>query len=248
MKSQRKTSKPVKSQNKTILRIDIITAFPDMFTSVLQASILKIAQEKKIVEIFLHNIHDYAEDKFRHIDDSPFGGGSGMIIQCQPVFKCIEKLKSERSYDEIIYMSADGERLNQKTANQLSLNGNIIILCGHYKGVDQRIRDTLIKREISIGDYVLSGGELPAMVLIDSVIRLLPGVLGDAASALEDSYQDGLLEPPYYTRPAEFRGMLVPEILLSGDPKKIDSWRKEQSIEKTKIRRPDLFSEFECDE
>jgi tRNA (guanine37-N1)-methyltransferase len=248
MKSLRKTSKPNTKTDQTILRFDIVTAFPDMFASVLQTSIIKIAQEKKIADIFLHNIHDYAEDKFLHIDDAPFGGGSGMIIQCQPVFKCIEKLQSERQYDEIIFMSADGEKLNQKLANQISLNKNIIILCGHYKGVDQRIRDALITKEISIGDYVLSGGELPAMVLIDTIVRLLPGVLGDAASALDDSYQDGLLEPPNYTRPADFRGMTVPEVLLSGDPKKIDAWRHEQSVEKTKIRRQDLFNEFECDE
>ncbi len=223
------------------MRIDIITAIPSMFESVLSSSILKIAREKDLVEYVLHNLHDYAEDRFRHIDDAPFGGGGGMIISCQPVFKCIEKLKAERNYDEIIYMSADGETLNQSIANELSMKGNIIILCGHYKGIDQRIRDTLITREISIGDYVLTGGELPAMVLIDSLIRLIPGALGDAASALGDSFQDGLLEAPYYTRPAEFRGMKVPEALLSGNHMEIEKWRHEQAYEKTRLRRPDLL-------
>lgn len=224
-----------------LLRIDIVTALPDMFRSVLGASIIKIAQEKGVARLVLHNLHDYAEDKYRHIDDEPFGGGAGMIIQCQPVFKCIEKLKSERDYDEIIYMTADGKTLNQTTANELSLKRNMIILSGHYKGVDQRIRDSLITSEISIGDFVLSGGELPSMVLIDSIVRLLPGVLGDAESSLEDSFQDGLLEPPYYTRPADFRGMKVPEILLGGNHKEIQEWRREESYQKTKERRPDLL-------
>ncbi len=226
-----------------LIRIDIITAFPDMFSSVLNTSIMKIAQEKGIVEIYRHNLHDYAEDKFRHIDDEPFGGGAGMIIQCLPVFKCIETLKSERNYDEIIFTSADGTPLKQNVSNELSMMKNLIILTGHYKGIDQRIRDTLITREISIGDYVLSGGELPAMVLVDSIVRLLPGVLGDAESSLEDSFQDGLLEPPYYTRPADFRGMKVPDILLGGNHKEILEWRREQSWQKTKNRRPDLLEE-----
>ena len=223
------------------LRIDIITAFPDMFENILNTSILKIAREKGLVSIVTHNLHDFADNKFRHIDDTPYGGGAGMIIKCQPVFDCIEKLKSERNYDEIIYMAADGEPLKQATANQLSLNQNIIILAGHYKGIDQRIRDKLITKEISIGDYVLSGGELPALVLTDTIVRLIPGVLGDSESALEDSFMDGLLEPPYYTKPADFRGYKVPEILRSGNQKEITKWRNEQSLVKTQERRPDLF-------
>lgn len=225
------------------LRIDIVTAFPDMFSSVINSSIIKIACEKQLVAIFLHNLHDYAEDRFRHIDDTPFGGGAGMIIQCLPVFKCIEKLKSERNYDEIIYMTADGEKLNQTLANELSMKKNIIILAGHYKGIDQRIRDVLITREISIGDYVLSGGELPAMVLVDAIARLVPGVLGNSESALEDSFQNGLLDPPWFTRPADFRGYKVPEVLLSGNHKAIEQWRYEQALEKTKKLRPDLLKD-----
>jgi tRNA (guanine37-N1)-methyltransferase len=226
-----------------LIRIDIVTAFPAMFESVLNVSMIKIGREKGVAKIFTHNLHEYAEDKFRHIDDVPYGGGAGMIIQCQPVFKCIEKLKSERHYDEVIYTSADGVALDQSIANELSLKKNLIILTGHYKGVDQRIRDSLVTREISIGDYVLSGGELPAMVIIDSIVRLLPGVLGDAESSLEDSFQDGLLEPPFYTRPAEFRGMKVPDVLLGGNHKEIQEWRREQSYQKTLTRRPDLLDE-----
>lgn len=229
--------------NDKLLRIDIVTAFPGMFTSVFGTSIIKIAQEKGILEINCHNLHDFAEDKFRHIDDEPFGGGAGMIIKCQPVFKCIEKLEAERDYDEIIYTSADGIPLKQSIANEISLNKNIIILTGHYKGIDQRIRDTLVTREISIGDYVLSGGELPAMVLVDSIVRLLPGVLGDAESSLEDSFQNGILEPPYYSRPSNFRGMNVPEVLLGGNHKEIQKWRDEQALKKTRLRRPDLLDE-----
>lgn len=235
--------KKIKKSIEPLLNIDVITAHPSMFYSVLNTSILKIAQEKKIVEINLHNLHDYANDRFKHIDDTPYGGGAGMIIKCEPVFKCIEKLLEERRYDEIIYLTADGDPLNQKIANELSLKKNIIILAGHYKGIDQRIRDKLITKEISIGDYVLSGGELPAMVLIDSVVRLVPGVLGNSESALEDSFQNGLLEPPYYTKPADFRGMKVPEVLLSGNHKEINHWREEQAILKTKKRRPDLINE-----
>lgn len=226
-----------------LIRIDIVTAFPDMFECVLNTSMVKIAREKGIAEIYHHNLHDHSEDKYRHIDDEPFGGGAGMIIECLPVFKCIEKLMSERNYDEIIYTTADGITYDQSTANELSLMKNIIILAGHYKGIDQRIRDVLITREISIGDYVLSGGELPAMVLVDSIVRLLPGVLGDAESSLEDSFQQGLLEPPYYTRPADFRGMKVPDVLLGGNHKEIQEWRLEQAYKKTKERRPDLFDE-----
>jgi len=230
--------------NNKLIRIDIITAFPAMFESVLNASMIKIGIDKGIAIINTHNLHDYAEDKFRHIDDEPFGGGAGMIIQCQPVFNCIEKLKSQRDYDEIIYTSADGNVLNQSMANELSLKNNIIILSGHYKGIDQRIRDSLVTKEISIGDYVLSGGELPAMVIIDSIVRLLPGVLGDAESSLEDSFQDGLLEAPYYTRPAKFRGMEVPKVLLGGNHKEIREWRREQSLIKTKTLRSDLLDDL----
>ena len=188
------------------IRIDIITAFTDMLESVINTSMIRIAQEKGIVNIVLHNLHDYADNKFKHIDDAPFGGGAGMLIKCQPVFACIEKLKSERDYDEIIFMAADGKTLNQSIANELSLKQNLIILAGHYKGIDQRIREELITLEISIGDYVLSGGELPALVLTDAIVRLIPGVLGDSESALEDSFMDGLLEAPFYTKPADFRG------------------------------------------
>ena len=225
------------------IRIDIITAFTDMLESVINTSIIRIAREKGIVNIVLHNLHDYADNKFHHIDDSPFGGGAGMLIKCQPVFACIEKLKSEREYDEIIFMAADGKTLNQSIANKLSLKQNLIILAGHYKGIDQRIREELITLEISIGDYVLSGGELPALVLTDALVRLIPGVLGDSESALEDSFMDGLLEPPFYTKPADFRGMKVPEVLLGGNHKEIQKWKMEQSLEKTKQRRPDLLEE-----
>lgn len=232
-----------KVDTETLMLIDIITAHPAMFESVLKTSIIKIAQEKQIVQLGLHNLHDYADDKFKHIDDTPYGGGAGMVIKCEPVFKCIEKLSEFRQFDEIIYMTPDGEKLNQKIANELSMKKNIIILAGHYKGIDQRIRDKLITKEISIGDYVLSGGELPAMVLIDSIVRLIPGVLGNAESALEDSFQNGLLEPPIYTKPTDFRGMKVPEILISGNHKEISKWREEQSYLKTQQRRPDLLNQ-----
>lgn len=224
-----------------IIRIDIITAFTDMLESVINTSILRIAREKNIAKIVLHNLHDYADNKFKHIDDSPFGGSAGMLIKCQPVFACIEKLKSERDYDEVIFMAADGESLTQNMANGLSLQRNLIILAGHYKGIDQRIRDEIITKEISIGDYVLSGGELPALVLTDAIVRLIPGVLGDSESALDDSFMDGLLEPPFYTKPADFRGLKVPEVLLGGNHKEIQKWKLEQSTEKTRKRRPDLF-------
>ncbi len=222
------------------IRIDVVTAFPDMFESVVNSSIIKISREKGLAELCFHNLHDYAKDRYRHIDDAPFGGGAGMIIKCQPVFDCIEKLLVERDYDEVIFMTADGELLEQSLCNRLSLSKNLIILAGHYKGIDQRIRDALITKEISIGSYVLTGGELPAMVLIDSIVRLIPGVLGDAESALEDSFQDGLLDAPYFTRPAEYKGMKVPEVLLSGDPKKVKEWRLEQSLKKTEERRKEL--------
>lgn len=224
-----------------LIRIDILSAVPEIMESAINASIIKNARQKGIAEIYLHNLHDYSDNKFRHIDDYPYGGTAGMLIKCQPVFDCVENLQSQRKYDEIIYMTADGENLNQSISNELSLKKNLIIIAGHYKGIDQRIRDILVTREISIGDYVLSGGELPAIVLADSIVRLLPGVLGDLSSALEDSYQDGLLEPPRYTRPAIYKGYSVPEILLSGDPAKIREWEIEQSLLKSKYRKPYLL-------
>lgn len=226
-----------------LLRIDLVSAVPEIFDSVLSASILRIAQEKGLVNIQVHNIHNYSNNRFGHIDDTPYGGGAGMVIQCEPVFNCIEKLQSERNYDEIIYLTADGDKLTQSIVTEISLKRNIIILCGHYKGVDQRIRDALVTRELSIGDFVLTGGELPALVLIDAVVRIIPGVLGNPESIFEDSFQEELLEPPIYTKPAEFRGMKVPDILLSGDHEKIRQWRLEQAFKKTKQRRPDLLNE-----
>jgi tRNA (guanine37-N1)-methyltransferase len=209
--------------------------------SMINSSIIRNALQKNVVEIAIHNLHDYALDKFKHIDDYPFGGDAGMLLKCQPVFDCIEKLKSERNYDEVIFMTPDAQLLTQSTSNRLSLLQNIIILAGHYKGIDQRIRDILITLELSIGDYVLTGGELPALVLADSIIRLIPGAIGDSESALEDSLMDGLLEAPQYTRPADFKGYKVPEILLSGHHQKINDWKREQSYEKTKKIRPDLL-------
>jgi tRNA (guanine37-N1)-methyltransferase len=196
------------------------------------------------LEVHIHNLRDFSADRHRKVDDYPYGGGAGMVMTAQPVFDCIEKLASERRYDEVIFMSPDGEPFNQKQANILSLKQNIIILCGHYKGVDQRIRDTLITREFSIGDVVLSGGELPALMVVDAVARLIPGVLGDAESALTDSFQDDLLDSPVYTRPAEYRGMKVPDVLTSGDHEKIRAWRRQQAVDKTKKLRPDLYNEF----
>ncbi len=223
------------------MRIDIISAVPESMLSFLSTSILYNAQQKNIVEIYTHNLHNYAKDKFKHIDDYPFGGDAGMLIKCQPVFDCIENLTSERIYDEIIFMTPDAPLLTQTTSNALSLLKNIIILAGHYKGIDQRIRDKYITKEISIGDYILSGGELPALVLIDSIVRLLPGVLGNIESALADSLMDGLLEPPQYTRPAVFRNLEVPKVLLSGNHKDIKNWQYQQSLLKTKKIRPDLL-------
>ena len=225
------------------MRIDIITVVPDILTSPFEVSILKRAIDKGLVEIHLHNLRDYVNDNYRHIDDYQFGGGAGMVMMIEPIDKCITHLKSEREYDEIIYMSPDGERLNQKMVNTLSLKENILILCGHYKGVDQRVRDHFITREISIGDYVLSGGELAAAVVCDAIIRLIPGVLGNETSALTDSFQDDLLAPPVYTRPAEYKGWKVPEILTSGNFPKIEDWREEQSYLRTKELRPDLLKD-----
>ncbi|MFN3305889.1 MAG: tRNA (guanosine(37)-N1)-methyltransferase TrmD [Candidatus Kapaibacteriota bacterium] len=224
------------------MRIDIISAIPEIFESFLKTSMIKIAQEKGLVRIFVHNLHKYSIDKFGHIDDTPYGGGAGMVIQCEPVFRCIDELKSQRQYDEIIYLTADGTLYNQDIANELSLKTNLIFLCGHYKGIDQRVRDVLVTRELSIGDYILTGGELPAMLVIDSIVRLVPGVLGDPQALFEDSFQDGLLEPPIYTKPADFRGMKVPEILLSGNHQEIAKWRYGQALKKTQERRPDLLN------
>jgi len=225
------------------MRIDIITVVPEILTSPFEVSILKRAIEKGLVEIHLHNLRDYVTDNYKQIDDYQFGGGAGMVMMIEPIDKCISKLQLERDYDEVIYMTPDGATLNQKTANTLSLKENIIILCGHYKGVDQRVRDQFITKEISIGDYVLSGGELGAAVLCDTIIRLIPGVLGNETSALTDSFQDDLLAPPVYTRPADYKGWKVPEILTSGNFPKIESWREEQSYLRTKKLRPDLLGE-----
>lgn len=225
------------------MRIDIITVLPELLKSPFEASILKRAIEKGLVEVHFHNLRDYVTDNYKQIDDYQFGGGAGMVMMIEPIDKCISKLKSERNYDEVIYMTPDGETLNQRIANTASLQENIIILCGHYKGVDQRVRDQFITKEISIGDYVLSGGELGAAVFCDAVIRLLPGVLNDETSALTDSFQDNLLAPPVYTRPSDYKGWKVPEILLSGNFPKIEAWREEQAYERTKTRRPDLLEE-----
>ena len=225
-----------------MVRIDIISVLPELIESPFNASIIKRAIEKKIIEVNFHNLKDFASNKRKQVDDYQFGGGSGMVMMIEPIKKCIDLLKSKRSYKEVIYMTPDGNMLNQQIANKLSIDGNLIILCGHYKGVDQRVRDELITMEISIGDYVLSGGELPAAVLCDSIIRLIPGVLGDETSALSDSFQDGMLAPPVYTRPANFEDLEVPKVLLSGNKAKIDEWREEKSEERTKKLRPDIFN------
>lgn len=223
------------------MRFDIISVLPDLLISPFAHSILQRAQKKGIAEIVIHNLRDYATNKQKSVDDYPYGGGSGMVMSIPPFAACIEKLQSERSYDEVIFMSPDGETLNQTIANELSIKGNIIILCGHYKGIDQRIRDIFVTREISIGDYVLSGGELPAAVLVDAITRLIPGVLNDETSALSDSFQGELLDAPNYTRPADWRGHKVPEVLLSGHEAKINNWRHEEALKRTQQRRPDLL-------
>lgn len=223
------------------MRFDIITVLPGLLESPFAHSILQRAQKKGIAEIHVHNLRDYATNKQKSVDDYPYGGGSGMVMTIEPFAACIEKLKLERNYDEIIFMSPDGETLNQGMANQLSIKQNIIILCGHYKGIDQRIRDIFVTKEVSVGDYVLSGGELPAAIVVDAVVRLIPGVLSDETSALSDSFQDGLLDAPVYTRPAEWNGVRVPDILLSGNTPEIEKWRFEQAVERTKQRRPDLL-------
>jgi len=223
------------------MRIDIITVVPELLQSPFEHSIIKRAKENGLASIHIHNLRDYTTTNYRQVDDYQFGGGAGMVLQIEPIDKCISKLKSERTYDEIIYVTPDAPILTQKVSNELSLKKNIIILTGHYKGVDQRVRDIFITKEISIGDYVLSGGELAAAVLCDSIIRLIPGVIGDETSALTDSFQDNLLAPPVYTRPANYKGHEVPEILLSGNFPKIEDWRLEQAIERTKKIRPDLL-------
>ena len=224
------------------MRIDIISVSPELIRSPFEHSILKRAIDKKITEIHFHNLRDYALNRYGKIDDYQFGGGAGMVLMIEPIDKCLSDLFAERTYDQVIYMTPDAPTLNQQTANQLSTYQNLIIITGHYKGIDQRIRDKYVTKEISIGDYVLSGGELAAAVLCDAIIRLIPGVLGDETSALTDSFQDNLLAPPVYTRPAEYKGMKVPDILLSGNFPKIDEWRHEQSLERTKLIRPDLLN------
>lgn len=225
------------------MRIDILTVIPEMLESPLNTSILKRAQDKGLAEIKVHNLRDYTTNKHRKVDDYPFGGEAGMVMQIQPVDACISALRQEREYDEVIFMTPDGETFNQGIANQLSLLGNIIILCGHYKGIDYRIREHFVTREISIGDYVLTGGELPAACVADAVVRLLPGVLGDEQSALSDSFQDNLLAPPVYTRPADYNGWKVPDVLLSGHEANIAQWRYDQALERTRRLRPDLLKE-----
>ena len=225
------------------MRIDIITCLPSLLESPFGDSILLRAQKKGLVEVVVHDLRKYSMDKHKRVDDYAFGGGAGMVLMIEPIVRCFEDLQSQREYDEIIYMSPDGERFSQSMANELSLKKNLMILCGHYKGVDERIREHYITREISIGDYVLSGGELAAAVVSDAVIRLIPGVLSDETSALTDSFQDGLVAPPVYTRPADYNGMKVPDVLLSGHEKKIQEWRFEQSVKRTEARRPDINKE-----
>lgn len=223
------------------MHIDVITCLPRLLESPFSDSILKRAQAKGIVTINVIDLREFATDKHRSVDDYSYGGGAGMVLMIEPIDRCISALKEKRNYDEIIYMSPDGERFNQRTANQLSMAGNLILLCGHYKGVDERVREHLVTREISIGDYVLSGGELAAAVVVDAVVRLIPGVLSDETSALSDSFQDDLVAPPVYSRPAEYRGWKVPDVLLSGHEARIEQWRHEKSLERTRMRRPDLL-------
>ena len=223
------------------MRIDIITVLPELLQCPLNYSILKRAQDKKLVEIVVHNLRDYSLDKHRRVDDYPFGGEAGMVMQIEPVDRAITQLKSERNYDEVIFTTPDGERFDQPMANRLSMAGNLIILCGHYKGIDYRIREHFVTKEVTIGDYVLTGGELAAAIMCDAIVRLIPGAIGDEQSALSDSFQDNLLAPPVYTRPAEYKGWRVPDVLLSGHQRKIDEWKHEQSLERTRRLRPDLL-------
>ena len=223
------------------MRIDIITVLPEMLEGFINESILARAQKKGLAEIHLHNLRDYSADKWRRVDDYPYGGFAGMVMQCEPIDRCISALKAERDYDEVIFTTPDGEQFDQPMANQLSMLENIIILCGHYKGVDWRVREHLITKEISVGDYVLTGGELPAAIIADAVVRIIPGVIGDEQSALSDSFQDGLLAPPVYSRPADYKGWKVPDILLSGHEAKIAQWRYDMAMERTQRLRPDLL-------
>lgn len=225
------------------MRFDIITVLPDLLESPFAHSILQRAKNKGLAEVYVHNLRDYSTNKHKSVDDYPYGGGSGMVLQIEPFAKCIEQLQAERTYDEIIYMTPDGETFNQDIANGLSTKSNMMILCGHYKGIDQRIRDIYVTKEISVGDYVLSGGELPAAIVTDAIIRLIPGVLSDETSALSDSFQDGLLDAPIYTRPADWKGHKVPEILLSGHEVNIATWKHEQQLKRTQERRPDLLND-----
>lgn len=224
-----------------MMRIDILTGLPKLLESPFQESILKRAQSKGLLTLSVHDLRDYAHDKHRTIDDTPYGGGAGMVLKPEPIFECVDRLRRERTYDDVIFMTADGERFTQAIAAELSLRSNLIVICGHYKGVDERIRTGLVTRELSIGDYVLTGGELAAAVVVDAVTRLIPGVLNDGESALTDSFQDGLLGSPQYTRPPEYRGLRVPDELLSGDHKRIDAWREQQRVERTKRRRSDML-------
>lgn len=223
------------------MRIDILTLFPEMFEGPFSESILKRAREKGFADIHLHQLRNYSTDKHKRVDDYPFGGGAGMVMMIEPIAAAIEELKSQRAYDHIIFMTPDGQTFNQQVANRLSLSGNLMILCGHYKGIDHRVRDQYITSEISIGDFVLTGGELATAVVVDAIVRVIPGVISDETSALTDSFQDNLLSPPVYTRPAEFNGWKIPEILLSGHQAKIDQWREEQAMERTRRLRPDLL-------
>ena len=227
------------------MRVDILTVVPELLDSPFSASIVGRAVKKGLVDIHIHNLRKYGTGPRHNVDDYSYGGDAGMVMMIEPVFKMLEELKSERDYDEIIYMSPDGERLSQGICNALSLKGNIIILCGHYKGIDHRIREHLITREISVGDYVVSGGEIPAAILVDALVRLIPGALTDETSALSDSFQDDLLSPPVYTRPADFNGWKVPEVLLSGNPKLIRAWQDEQALERTRLLRPELLADVE---
>jgi tRNA (guanine37-N1)-methyltransferase len=236
---------PIFVENLTIMRIDIITALPQLLEGPLNHSIVKRARNKGLVDLHIHDLRDFSLDKHKKVDDYAFGGDAGMVMTIEPIHRAITHLTSQREYDEIIYTSPDGSKFNQREANRIALSGNLIILCGHYKGVDQRIRDQLVSREISIGDYVLTGGELAAAVITDSVVRLLPGAISDETSALSDSFQDGLLAPPVYTRPSEYKGWKVPDILLSGHAAKIDQWKHEQSLERTRRLRPDLLDGIE---
>ena len=225
------------------MRIDVLTLFPEIFQGPFSESIMKRAISQNLVQVELHNIRDYSDNKHKKVDDYPFGGGAGMVMGIQPIDTCLEHIKSNSEIDEVIYMSPDGEQFTQKIANQLSGKKHLVFLCGHYKGVDERVRTHLVTRELSLGDFVLTGGEMPAAVMVDAIVRLIPGVLGDESSALSDSFQDDLISPPVYTRPAEYKGLKVPDVLLSGHQAKIDEWRHEQSIERTKERRPQLLKD-----